>query len=1724
MLTLHARKAVGLVVTGFLLLMASCAPKQDKAQSPDTAFAQYIKAYTGGIVADDAVIRVDFTGDIPEAARLSDGLFSFSPSVKGTIRWNSPSSVSFVPEEGALKVGQDYAVSVALDKISDIPEDNLKQFNFGFTVKGRDASRAQEEPLEPDNGRAFRVVKVKEVMGDTPSIDVVFSKAPVNATLRGLVELEGAARSYVQVQDSLLRVFFENRKGDLTLTLDKSLKSAAGETLGDAFVRTFARTEEFPAVEIPLKGNILPDKSNLILPFKAVNLSAVEVRVVKIYEKNVLMYLQDNELGEESSLRRSGRLVYRGDVPLDASKNLHQWNEHSIDLSNMVKKEPGAIYRIRLSFRMDQSLYGGKEPLRTLGGPNGTPTKEDDDVWDTQSAYYWDNDYDWENYDWDEASDPTKPSFYMDSDRFPSVQLLASDIGLMAEYADGDKLWLAATDLLSAKPISGLSLEVFDYQLQSIATVKTDGKGLAEVTLPHKPFAVVARSGGSVGYLKISSGAERSLSRFDVGGEVLQQGIKSYIYGERGVWRPGDTLHVTMLLSDKGRNLPEGHPATLELYTPEGQFYTRMVRSGKDGFFSYDIPTKADDPTGYWNAYFKVGGNTFHKVLHVETVKPNRLKINTRYASVLNAGERITVRTAADWLAGGVAADMPVRAEMTLRKASGSPFAGFEKYTFNDPSSNFTSAEYTLYNSKLSSSGEASVQVDLPAAEGAPGMLSAFIVTSVMEAGGDESFTTETLPYSPYSSYVGIKLPETSNYYLETDKDQTVSLAVVDASGKRVRGHKVEYAVFKVGWNWWWDNPGGDLDSYVNGNSVTKLSGGTVTSSADKDATFVMREEYPAWGRYLVLARDMTSGHVSGQLFSFDWPETRGRGGRKDPESLTMLTFSVDKPSYKAGEKATIYIPAAPGGQALVSLENASGVLRREWVSTSDKDTPYKFDIQPEMAPNFYVHVTLLQPYGSTVNDLPLRLYGVQRVKVENPESHLQPVISIPDVLHPDESFTVKVSEKSGKPMTYTLAIVDEGLLDLTAFKTPNPWDAMYRDEALGVKTWDLYDKVIGAFSGRFSPLAAIGGDEANVVAARKDNRFNPVVLFQQPRTLAKGTDEIKLKLPQYVGSVRVMVVAGHDGAYGNAEATVPVQSPLMVVTTLPRILGTGEETAVPVNVFAMEDAVKTAQVKLSVDGPVEIVGNSSLTAQFPEKGDQLVRFALKATGEGVAHITVDASGAGHKATETIALTVRNPHAEIASVQRFTLQAGASQSLNAGESATLQLAGFPALDARSLYLSMRDYAYDCSEQLSSKGLTMLHLMPLLSEADAAEAKTLIPDIIAKLYARQTSDGGFAYWSGSKQADTWVTSMAGEFLNEASKAGFEVNKGVLKSWEGFQKKMSQAYRIAGNNAFSHLDECYRLYTMAATGNANVSAMNRLREAEGIGDRAKWMLASAYALSGKAKIAEALVDEVSTEFPEYLPYNLTYGTSFRDKMVALEALALTGRLTAALPLAQEAVGQMDWLSTQETAFAAIAYHRLHDKLGTSAIQASVNGSNVASTGSVATVPASGAITVKNNADGPLYGSLVSISRPAAGAVVPARSNGLRLEVSYKDEKGRSVNPASLAQGTRFSASVKVLNATQGDLENLALGLCIPSGWEIQNDRLLGGEDESGYDHKDIRDDRVNWFFALPAGKAKTFTVQLRAAYEGTYTLPAIVCEAMYQRGINASTASGSAVVNR
>jgi alpha-2-macroglobulin len=225
------------------------------------------------------------------------------------------------------------------------------------------------------------------------------------------------------------------------------------------------------------------------------------------------------------------------------------------------------------------------------------------------------------------------------------------------------------------------------------------------------------------------------------------------------------------------------------------------------------------------------------------------------------------------------------------------------------------------------------------------------------------------------------------------------------------------------------------------------------------------------------------------------------------------------------------------------------------------------------MMPNAYVHISLLQPHAQTANDLPARMYGIMPVLVEDPATRLQPVITMADVLEPEKPFTVSISEKNRQEMTFTIAVVEEGLLSLTRFKTPDPWEVFYAREALGVKTWDMYDYVIGAFSGRFEQMFSIGGDEMiRPDDANTANRFKPVVKFLGPFTLPAGQkQDITIALPQYVGAVRTMVIAGNRGAYGFAEKQVPVRKPLMTLATMPRVLGPGETIQLPVTVFAME-------------------------------------------------------------------------------------------------------------------------------------------------------------------------------------------------------------------------------------------------------------------------------------------------------------------------------------------------------------------------------------------------------------------------------------------------------------------------------------------------------------------------------------------------------------------------
>lgn len=1289
--------------------------------------------------------------------------------------------------------------------ISQITKE-AEDYQLEITAKGNPAGidRTQNESILIPAKNSFRFLSAVRIDQPENGIEIIFSD-PVSNTqdLKGLIDVPEVSSSIFQIKENKVFVYFEAGKlNKLTLNIHEGIRNSQDKPLGTSHSISFSELNLKPQVEMATSAAILPDSKSLIIPFRAVNLYAVDLSVIRIFESNVLMFMQNNSLSSANELRRSGRLVYKKTLWLakDSSKDVHRWEDYSIDLAGLIHQEPGAIYRVILSFRQEYSAYpcGGSENKEMQFADNkssdnltkvsGETLSEDDEaVWDTPETYYYYNGsvpMDWSQYRWTERDNPCHPSYYMNSDRIAACNIFASNLGMIVKRNSLNKLWIAVNNILDTKPVAKAQVTIYNFQLQPIGKGETNGEGLVEITPKGVPFIAVAEADKQKAYVRVVDGEEQSVSRFDVGGKDIQKGLKGFIYGERGVWRPGDTLHISFMLEDREKRIPDKHPVALEIYNPRGQFYTKMISTqGTNGFYTFAVPTQADDPTGLWNAYVKVGGTAFHKSLRIETIKPNRLKITLALPTILQASSKdVYAPLTSSWLTGATASRLKAKVEMSLSKVN-TQFKNYGQYLFNNPATDFTTVRADVFNGVLDAEGRAGVNIQLPVATGAPGMLNATLTTRVFEPGGDASIYSQTVPFSPFTSYVGINLNQPKGKYIETDKDHVFDIVTVNDQGQPVNRSNLEYKIYRISWSWWWENGEESFGTYINNSSITPVASGNLQTTGGK-ASFKFRINYPDWGRYLVYVKDRESGHATGGTVYIDWPDWRGRSNKTDPSGIKMLAFSLDKDSYEIGETATAIIPAAAGGRALVSLENGSTVLQQQWLEVSDQgDTKLTFKITPEMAPNVYLHISLLQPHAQTVNDLPIRMYGIAPVFVTNRQTILQPQIKMPEVLRPETDFNVTVSEKSGKPMTYTLAIVDDGLLDLTNFKTPDPWNEFYAREALGIRTWDMYDDVLGASGGRYSSLFSTGGDASLKPADAKANRFKPVVKFIGPFYLAKGKQQTHtLKLPMYVGSVRAMVVAGQDSAYGNAEKTAFVRTPLMLLSTLPRVLSTQEEITVPVNVFAMENQVKNVTVSLEASGAgVQITGNRQQSLTFDQPGDQLAYFTLKTgskTGKATIHLT--ASGNGQQTKETIEIEVRNPNPVVTLRNSQWIEAGQEAELSytlAGSSSAnnqvqLEVSRIPSVDISRRFDFLYNYQHHCTEQLTSKALPLLFVSQFkaVDEQEVEKIKTNVQEAIRQIYARQLPNGGFVYWPGNAVADEWITSYTGMFLTLAQEKG------------------------------------------------------------------------------------------------------------------------------------------------------------------------------------------------------------------------------------------------------------------------------------------------------------------------------------------------------------------
>jgi len=1587
---------------------------------------------------------------------------------------------------------------------------------------------------------AFEVVSAEVERGNTRKIAISLTESVKRTqNLEGLIKIKGYKGGFkYDISGSTISVYPQKKViSPFTIEINKAILNKEGNKLIKGYSNELSFDPIKPAIKLAGKGVIVPHNNEIIFPFEAINLKGAKVEILKIFSENVLQFLQYNRLNTTYSLEPVGRIIHQENIKLtdiNSDKNNANYVRYVLDLSKMITPDPGAIYQVRIGFsKKDVVAFHCEEET-----PKAILVSQRDGFTSIMNQP--------RNYNWSDRDNPCKNSYYNNS-RFVTRNMLGSNIGIIAKRNNTNKVLLILSDLRTVAPISGANVTYYDFQRQEIMTAVSGSEGMLSVELERKPSFAIVTHEGDFGYINLQDHYANSLSEFEVSGRSKKKGMDGYIYGERGVWRPGDTIFLNFVLEDKANKLPPNHPVTMIVKDAKGkQKYNESKTNHAGHIYDFPIITNEADPTGNWTALVKVGGTNFQKTLKVETVKPNRLKIrydiDENQSLALYSNQKVHLKS--EWLHGAPANGLKAKVDMQIQSIT-TRFKKYDDFTFDDPARKVEPLPMTVFENTLSPDGTAIIDIKQKKEWLAPGKLRANFKTKVFEKGGNFSEDNFSMKADLYNSYVGIKIPKTrwGSRFIKQNKSTDIPIVVVDVDGNPIANRNLTIGIYKANWNWWYDRGYSNKYNYNSSTHKGAINKAKATTNSKGEAAHNV--EFEGYGNYMIRVCDDVTGHCTGDMFYTGRSWSRN-GEQNGPQ---QLIFTTDKKSYMTGENITVKIPSNEGSKMLVSVENGKDVINTFWVDGNKDETTIKIPAEPSMNSNVYLHVHLIQPHNNGANDLPMRMYGVVPISVIDKSSQIEPELNMPDVIRPNESYTVNVSERLGKQMSYTLAVVDEGLLDLTRYKTPDLWNHFYSKQALGVKTWDIYDLVLDGYGGEIDRLISIGGDAvgSGVKKGKKANRFVPVVTHLGPFTLAAGEEHShQIKMPNYVGSVKTMVVARHQDAYGKAEKTTPVKKPLMVLATLPRVLGPNESLVLPANVFAMEDKIKDVKVSVETSPNITISNSSSQNLHFEQIGDQQAYFDMEVGNEmGPANVKIRAQGHGEGAFDEVNINIRNPNPYTSKVYESIVKPGESWDMNyelfgtnGSNEGVLELSTMPPMNFSKRLKYLIRYPYGCIEQTTSSVFPQLYLDKVteLDENKKYKIDNNIKRGIQRLSLFQTSAGGFGYWPGNQNPNEWGTNYGLHFLLEAKEKGYYVSQNLLNRLLKYQDNKAESINLPDTQTQSRQwvsnTQAYRLYTLVKAGRANIGAMNILRNYQHLTVAATHILAASYAIIGKKEIAKNLVANMELTIKPYIETGYTYGSHVRDMAMMAEAQQIIGNENEHAQLIKQIAKEMSshsWYSTQTTAYSLLSIGKFLSqyKADEFAYEYSINGeakksgqSTKPSIQEIVDVEKASqkSVSVKNTSNSIMYVRYVLSGQLPPGVEEPASSKHIKMNVSYTDIKGQTIDHTKLTQGTDFMAKVTIQNlgSRANSIQEVALSQIFPSGWEIQNDRLSSMQNvtvNSRYDYRDIRDDRVYTFFDINGRNTLTFSVLLNATYAGRFYLSPVFAEAMYDNEIQA-----------
>ncbi len=1556
-------------------------------------------------------------------------------------------------------------------------------------------------------------LEIRDVVGEHNGIEgtirVITNQQIANGNIESLIKITPAVAFTAETVSNGVIIKSDEfiASETYTITLSEKLYGVAGGKMIDDYSHAITFGELEPMIQFAHeKSMYLGRRGNKNIAIQIVNVPKVKVEIIKIYENNILAFMRDGFryrwYDEYYSDEDTWNYYDYEDVETEKYGNIIFEKEY--ETSKLEKYNSARILHVDMI-----------DKLEKFDGFYIVKVSSNEKRWLTDAQI-----------------------------------VSVSDIGLITKATE-DEVVVFANSVQNATPLGGVKISFISTNNQKLYTATTDNNGIAKFTGLKKNMPdfdinlITAKSGADFNFLPFMQ-TQVSTSRFDVGGKRINEtDMDAFLYAERDLYRPGEKMHISAIVRSYDWEVISRLPVKLKITSPSGKEFKSIKKTLNDqGAFEADVELSRSVVTGTYSAELYSSNDVLlaSKNISVEEFMPDRIRVNASLPKKeYYPGDPIQVSIQADNLYGTPASSRKWEAEVNLNRY----YFNSDKY----PGYNFYITGGTSYlptqttEGTTNENGQAKADFTIPASYINTGILDGRVLTTVFDESGRPVYNVQNFKVITQNTLFGIgnfdsyvktkqvvKIP-----FIALDKDENV----LNSAAAVVEIVKYEYETVIEKSGQYYSYRSNEVQKILSTQNIS-INGTTTSTSFIPDLS----------GRYEVRIRKPgATSYVAQSFYAYGWGSTQSNSFEVNTDG--NINIVADKQNYNTGETAKLLFTAPFNGKMLVTVERDK-VYEYYYLNTDKKTASLNLKMTGSHVPNIYITATLFRPADNS--ELPLTTaHGILNLKVDNPSKKLNIAVTHEKNSRSNKKQTISI--KTIPNAELTVAVVDEGILQIKNYKTPDPYGWFYKEHALGVMSYDMYAFLYPEI---YLKKLLSGGDGYDLEGRLNPMTANRVKLVSYWSGIIKSDGNGKAKfdfdIPQFSGELRIMVVGYKNDYFGSSETKMKVADPLVVTTSLPRFLSPGDTITVPVTLANTTNNNASGNIDISFEGPLKIVGYKSQSFKADANKEARAEFKVVATSQpGNAKVKVQVTALGETFKDETEIPVRPP----ASLQKLTgsgfAQAGKTTTISMTTNFVESSAKAKLLISKSPIVQFADdldylvmYPHGCVEQITSSVFPQLYYADLVKTIYGKETLDMNPSYnvqegIRILQSMQMYNGALMYWPGEGSESWWGTIYATHFLIEAKKAGYDVDENVLSKSYGYMKNMLKQkktfvykYNINMSAEMASKEVFYSMYVLALAGKPEISTMNYYKANISVVPLdGKYLLATSYKLAGDQKSFQKILPSEFSGEESVQVFGGSFYSPIRDRAIALNCLLETDPENGQIGILAQQLSTMmkarPYLNTQERSFAFLALGKIAKKSKDSNISASIKagGKELAKYNNKDLLIDDPSIINKNisieaTGSGQLY-YYWTVKGVTSDGSYKQEDNFMQVRKSFYDRWGHPVDLKSIHQNDLVVVKISIGTWYGSFVENVVITDILPAGFEIENDRLRATtsmdwiKDQSNPTHEDIRDDRINLYVDV-ASTVHHYYYTVRAVSPGVYRMGPVMADAMYNEEYHSYNGAG------